>query len=431
MKISVIIPVYNAHQYIEECIASVVRQTLKDLEILCVDDGSVDGSLAVLHRMQEADHRIRIIIQENQGSGMARNNALKRAEGEFVFFLDADDYLMDDSALERMYQACMEHHAAICGAYRSCNRNGTVVPMGLHRKECEHYPLGRIMTYKDYQYDFHYSTYIYQRKLLTENQIFFPDYRRFQDPPFFVKAMLAAKYFFIMPIELYCFRAGHQDYTFSHQKVNDIVRGITDVLEISVRNDLKALHLLEVSRLNEGYFWNIVKHLTKENQELLQLLVKANGVINWGWIEEKKGEMLWLIRPLQFCLGAAEEKYRVYKEELKQKGYEDISPGAVFPFHKVPIHSRIVLYAAGTMGWNYYRQIKDLADYELAGWVDKQYKQFEGKLPVISPVESIHQMNYDYIVIAVEDESTADSIKAVLRAMGIAESRIIWSLSAL
>lgn len=429
IKISVIIPVYNIQQYIEACIISVEKQTLKDLEILCVDDGSTDDSCSILRKLQESDDRIQIIEQKNQGAGRARNNALLQAEGEFVFFLDADDYLLDTSALEKMYHACIMHKVAICGAFRSCDRQGTIVPMSLHRKECQGYPSGRRISYKEYQYDFHYSTYLYETKMLREHQIFFPDYRRFQDPPFFVNAMIAAKEFYVIPVETYCFRTGHQNYAFSHQKVNDIVRGITDILEVSAENDLKELHLLEVSRLNEGYFWNIVQHLTIDNSELLQLLLKANETVNWDWVEEANGEKTEFLKALQFMLNAGQEKCQRYREELIARGYGEIQLGSVFPFHRVPVHSKIVLYAAGNMGWTFYEQIKNSMDYELVGWVDKNYEKFIGHQPLISSVDTIPQMDYDYIVIAIEDEKTAMEIKDSLREMGIPVTKIVWSLS--
>lgn len=429
MKISVIIPVYNIQQYIEECIASVQNQTLKDLEIICVDDGSTDGSLFILQCMQNKDNRIQIITQPNQGSGKARNNALLRAGGEYVLFLDGDDYLLDITALEKMYTACIEHNVQVCGAYRNCERQGTIIPMGLHRKECEGCPLGKELLYRDYQYDFHYSTYLYQRSMLVENQIFFPDYRRFQDPPFFVNAMVAAKKFYVVPVELYCFRSGHQNYVFSHLKVNDIVRGIIDLLEISSREQLKKLHLLEVSRLNEGYFWHLVQHLTIDNPELLSLLLRANQVVRWEWVTESGEDSPALLKALQFALKAGEEKCEAYRKEISQRGYGDLSLGMVFPFCRIQPNSRIVLYAAGMLGWAYYEQIKDNIDYELVGWVDRQNERFAGKDPRISPVESILHMDFDYLVIAIEDERTALEIKENLIGMGISATKIVWSLS--
>lgn len=428
-KISVIIPVYNTQQYIEQCIESVRCQTLKDLEILCVDDGSTDASPAILHSMQEADGRVRIFSQENQGPGKARNYGLRQAEGEYILFLDADDYLLDDSALEQMYHACVSQSVPICGAFRSCDRDGVITPMGLHRRECQDAPAGKKIAYRDYQYDFHYSTYLYRRELLTEQQIFFPDYRRFQDPPFFVRAMIAAKEFYIVPVELYCFRAGHQDYALSAEKVNDIVRGLTDLLEISARRELRKLHLLEVGRLNEGYFWHVIRHLRVDNTELLSLLLRANQAVQWQWVEEVHGEGVRLIKALQFVLHAGQEKYERYCKELERKGYRNIPLGSIFPFHKIPAYSRVVLYAAGVMGWTYYEQIKENSDYELVGWVDRQYEKYAGHKAGIGPVESIRELDYDYVVIAIEEEKTALEIIDSLKELGVSEDKIVWSLS--
>ena len=104
IKVSVIIPVYNAQEYLTECISSVRKQTIAELEMLCVDDGSTDDSLRVMRELQKRDNRIHIFQQSNQGAGAARNLALKNAKGEFVCFLDADDYFLDQTALEKLYE---------------------------------------------------------------------------------------------------------------------------------------------------------------------------------------------------------------------------------------------------------------------------------------------------------------------------------------
>ena len=91
-KISVIIPVYNVEKYLRECLDSVVNQTFRNLEILCINDGSTDGSPAILDEYARKDDRIRIINQENRGLAGARNTGLKYFTGEYLIFLDSDDY---------------------------------------------------------------------------------------------------------------------------------------------------------------------------------------------------------------------------------------------------------------------------------------------------------------------------------------------------
>lgn len=102
VKISVIIPVYNVEKYLKECLESVVNQTLNDIEIICIDDGSTDSSPSILKEYQNNDERFIIINQENSGPGAARNRGIKEAKGKYTYFLDSDDYLELD-ALEKLY----------------------------------------------------------------------------------------------------------------------------------------------------------------------------------------------------------------------------------------------------------------------------------------------------------------------------------------
>jgi len=102
-KVSVIIPVYNSEDYLEECIRSVLNQTLTDIEIICVNDGSTDSSLEILNHFAQEERRIQIISQENKGTSFARNVGLDSATGEYVMFIDSDDLLLRVS-LEHLYR---------------------------------------------------------------------------------------------------------------------------------------------------------------------------------------------------------------------------------------------------------------------------------------------------------------------------------------
>lgn len=105
VEISVIIPVYNSEEYLEECINSILNQTFKDIEVICVDDGSTDSSLILLSSFAKKDSRVHVYHQENQGGGNARNFALTKAVGKYIYFMDSDDILYEQ-ALERCYNAC-------------------------------------------------------------------------------------------------------------------------------------------------------------------------------------------------------------------------------------------------------------------------------------------------------------------------------------
>lgn len=96
-------PVYNCEKYLVQCLDSVISQSLTDIEIICVDDGSTDGSAAILEEYAGRDERIRVIAQVNSGAGAARNTGLEAASGEYVLFLDGDDMLLPGS-LESLYK---------------------------------------------------------------------------------------------------------------------------------------------------------------------------------------------------------------------------------------------------------------------------------------------------------------------------------------
>lgn len=92
-KVSVIIPVYNVEPYLSSCLDSVCHQTLRDIEIICINDGSTDRSLDILQSYAERDSRIQVYSQENRGPGKARNAGIYRAHGEYIQFVDSDDML--------------------------------------------------------------------------------------------------------------------------------------------------------------------------------------------------------------------------------------------------------------------------------------------------------------------------------------------------
>ena len=105
-KVSVIIPVYNTEKYVKESVESIMQQTLQDIEIIIINDGSTDNSLSVINLLAQQDRRIIVYSQSNQGLSIARNTGLERVKGEFIYFMDSDDLLTND-ALKTCYQECI------------------------------------------------------------------------------------------------------------------------------------------------------------------------------------------------------------------------------------------------------------------------------------------------------------------------------------
>ena len=109
-KVSIIIPVYNVEKYIEKCIESIINQTYKDVEIICVNDGSTDNSLTILENYASKDYRIKIINQDNKGVGFARNVGIDNSKGDLITFIDPDDFFNSDNILEKLVTSLVDNN---------------------------------------------------------------------------------------------------------------------------------------------------------------------------------------------------------------------------------------------------------------------------------------------------------------------------------
>ena len=96
-KVSLLVPICNVERYLRECLDSAIAQTLKDIEIICIDDGSTDGSPAMIDEAARADARVKAIHQANAGVSAARNHGLELACGTYVLFVDSDDFIRHDT----------------------------------------------------------------------------------------------------------------------------------------------------------------------------------------------------------------------------------------------------------------------------------------------------------------------------------------------
>ena len=111
-KISVVVPVYNVEKYLKECINSIINQTLEDIEIICVNDGSTDSSLEILNDYAKKDSRIIVINKSNSGYGHTMNMGLNAASGEYIGIIESDDFA-DKNMFEDLYKLAKEYDADI------------------------------------------------------------------------------------------------------------------------------------------------------------------------------------------------------------------------------------------------------------------------------------------------------------------------------
>jgi len=127
MRVSVVVPVYNAEKFLEKAVQSVVDQSHKDIELILVDDGSKDGSYAKCLELARMDSRIKVVFQENKGPAAARNTGILHTSGEFLFFLDADDFI-ETTAIETLLSCWGQSRPEmVMGNFRKLENNGAVI----------------------------------------------------------------------------------------------------------------------------------------------------------------------------------------------------------------------------------------------------------------------------------------------------------------
>lgn len=392
-KVSIVMPVYNCEDYLKESLDSVLRQTLQEWELLCVDDGSADKSLEILKQYQSKDNRIRVYSQPNQGAGVARNLGLQHAQGEYIAFLDADDYYYDADALAEMYEACIRNNVDACGSVIKLLRNGvTAEDTGFKeaRRESKENP---ILDYSKFQFDYGYYGFIFRTKKIRENGIVFPSYRRFQDPPFFVKAMHQIKQFSFLDKSLYCYRTPNVAVRFDFAKTVDLLKGLLDNMEFAASNSLSILFERTVQRLEMEYSDIICHNITSDSTAILELLLKANKLVRQFYHKEN-----YTVLPLKKILGSVSEAEKFHRENLRKK---------------MIASKRIYLYGAGSAATDCLLSIQNLGLFEkiiaiVVTSTEGNPKEIKG-IPVVS-VDNYQYTKGDLVLITVTNIHSKDIV---------------------
>ncbi len=272
INISVITPVYNAEKFLKKSVESVLKQDLSNIELICIDDGSSDQSLKLLRELQQLDQRLIVLTQSNSGSGLARNAAIKKAQGEFIMFMDADDWYPSDDVLSTLYHKAKEYDQKIAGgSFVRYYEDGRIESEFSGVYTAYKFEKEEVIDFQDYQFDYGYHRFLYDRKMLVDNNIFFPDYRRFQDPPFFLRAMIASHSFIAVNKAVYAYRKGHQTVNWDIQKIKGLLAGLLENLIISKKEKLEKLHFLMIDRVENDFYKIINKNI---DNDLVYYLIK-------------------------------------------------------------------------------------------------------------------------------------------------------------
>lgn len=310
VKLSIIIPVYNVENYLSRCLESILNQTFNDFEIICVNDGSTDNSLAVLQKFKSNDERIIIIDKKNEGSGVARNVGLSIAKGDYIYFVDGDDWI-EDNALDKIVVKADELNTDILifggiSFYNNKGKNG-----GYSSDKLPKQYLNKVFSSKDIKKDiFKFPstawTKLYRREFLLKNNIKFQDIKVGQDQLPFFHSMIKAERIALLPENIYCYRKNRKGSAMTVKKKKSfspiyVFYGIEDMLKSeNLLDDYKSIFVNKyLSKATSwlGKFQDDLKH--DYYVEYLKLLEHVKSDYPAGWwmkFNPKEKDGYWMLK---------------------------------------------------------------------------------------------------------------------------------------
>lgn len=247
-KISIIIPVFNSENLLNKCLDSVKNQSLHDIEVICIDDGSEDNSYEILKKYESEDNRFKIFRQENYGAGFARNNGIEKSSGEYLLFVDSDDYI-EVNTCEKLYEQAkrLDCDLILFDSMRHFpnNRNLNLIHFKKNKDIDYHIKVFDYEYFRDRIFDGEYGVIwnkLYKSSFIKNNGIKFPSHKIYNDVEFHVKTTLLAKRISYVEGLFYHYnRLGHSSLQTSFVKTNhsiiffDVLYGLINFL---VQNDL-------------------------------------------------------------------------------------------------------------------------------------------------------------------------------------------------
>lgn len=382
MKISIIIPVYNVEKYLRECLDSVKNQTIRDIQVILVDDGSTDLSGVICDTYAAADKRFQVIHKKNEGAWKARNTGLGLAEGDYIGFIDADDWV-DETMYENLYQEIKETQPDIVVCKKNIYDEITghlyaerpVLKGGIYKKETYQEVMENLFCLKWGKCQgigINLYDKVFRRDLVIKNHsLSDPRLKYFEDAACVIRCFLEADSVSILNQPLYYYRQRTGSICHTQDK------GYLEQIHIFYHN---------IREVVEKYSCALAADL--DEYIVNRLFDAINGMMGL---------------------------------RLKKR-----IPFYIPPLAEMESGDRIVIYGAGMVGQDYYRMMELMCPERIAGWVDCQYKKLQEKGMKVYSIQQLKTWDYDKILIGVLFEESAEKIRENLMEMGISGERIIW-----
>lgn len=378
-RISIIVPVYNTESYLSKCLDSIINQTYKNIEVILIDDGSTDSSGKICDHYAEVDTRFQVLHTENKGLVSARKTGLACATGDYIGFVDSDDWIKK-TMYEELLRLLQDSQADIvcCGAI--------IVSLSKQKKFYNRM--------KEGLYNLESLPKLYETMMFDETENA-PGILQSIWSKLFKKALLESC---LIPV------------------VNEITYG--EDAAIVYPYCLKAKRIVVTNETYYYYRENPSSMCGGKNIEIfkkIDLFYKYMNQVFHGYPVEWKLERQLRLYMIHFVKMGLDKNFHLQCNNRYQ-----------LPYKQLLDSKKIVLYGAGSVGRSYYEQLIEQDIWEIVLWVDKQGVGQIQNGHVISSVNSLYRAEYDKILIAVKDELMASDIRNKLLLLGIKNEKIVW-----
>jgi glycosyltransferase involved in cell wall biosynthesis len=435
IKVSVIVAVYNAEPFLRQCLTSIADQSLREIEIICVNDGSTDASPEILRAFAADDGRIVVCEKENEGLGgaSARNLGLERARGEYVSILDSDDFFELDMLEKAVAEADLTNaDIVVFGGYEYDHRNGNIfaAPSILNTDKI---PQKEVFSYRDCPEDIYQLSQgmawnkLYRRAFLKKHNLRFQNIKYTDDVYFTFAHMVLAERIAVLRECLCCYRvntgsnqtAGLANYPdsaylpYTALKESLVAWGIYGAVQRSFVNCAAAFFRYFYDKIDR---YDRFKYLhDKFRDEMFAAL--DIGDKNADYFYDAL-TYLWVRQVAENSAGElAFKAARAYGNE-----YTTAALRLHFPYDAVKSKSRIVIIGAGIMGRHFYAQLMLSAHCEVVMWAEWENKL---ELSYIKSYDELRNATFDYAVIAYINENLISKAMALLNEMGVPKEKIV------
>lgn len=430
VKVSIVVPVYNVAPYLGQCLDSLCQQTLEEIEIICVDDGSTDESLAMLRDYAERNPKIRVFENKVEGAGaaQARNRGVAEAQGEYLLILDSDDYFSLDLA-EKTYQKAVSTGADIVlfDAQEFDNDSGEHIKKETFLRY-DLLPDKEVFSPNDVANNLFYLTNgspwnkLFRRTMVVDNGLQFQPIHVIDDSLFTFSAFAISEKITYIKEKLVFYRGnnGASQVSNTHRDPLSPVKMLSALHYFLKSHDL--LHRFQHSfftsvQIFVSWYFSSLNNYTGFHQLYTALQQQYLQELVFDHSEVSPNILHWA-REIQetSCEDYIYQRYVV--TDVVNRGIYF----APFPTGLRDFSRRVVLYGAGLMGKSFFSQ-NALCQYcQIVGWVDRNYENLG--FPVTG-LETLEQVDFDVVLLAIESKGICERVKESLLSMGIPLDKIV------